>query len=590
MLFLLHTAEGGISVVKFLKKVVALFLLLATKGSSEIAAPITKNPFHSNGRKLEDCQQGFTWSTCAGCCGYKFSDNKTALVIAVAGYPANNSTYGGMRCWDVSNVTDMSGLFADNPYYDPPSTFDEPIGCWDVSSVTTMHAMFAWATKFNQDISKWNVSKVTNMYGMFGGALNFNSTIANWDVSKVLDMTWMLASSIFNQAIGNWDVSKVQSMHHMFDSAWKFNQDISRWNVSKVSGMYAMFKSATSFNQNIGNWNLSKNVYDMRYMFQQATNFNQDLCAWYNKLQSTPIVDDMFLSSGCTNLTSPNFSSKTSFCKACTSSNGGVQGDPHFKTWHGDHFSYHGECDLVLLKNEHFSDGLGILVHVRTKIEKTWSYVKSAAVKIGHDILEIEGKGQVWDKSADAVHSINGEVNAELPFQFAMKFPVTRLKEKQCDTNGAKCIEAIVYKIDLGEGNNILITQKWGVIKVSVTANDKKKFHDTVGLMGHFNKPGFLARDGIHKMTDFNQFGQEWQVLQSEPMIFNERRAPQHPEQCTLPTVTTKRRLGEDSAIRQLAEKACSGVEEASKEFCIFDVVAAETEEAASTYYTAYVG
>ncbi len=264
--------------------------------------------------------------------------------------------------------------------------------------------------------------------------------------------------------------------------------------------------------------------------------------------------------------------------------------DPHFKTFHGNHFSYHGECDLVLLKNDNFSDGLGILIHVRTKIEKTWSYVKNAAVKIGNDIVEIEGKGKVWDKSADAVHSINGLVNAGLPFQLAGKFPFTRLQEKQCDTNGAKCVEAIVYKIDLGENDTVLITQKWGVIKVSVTANDKNKFHDTVGLMGHFNKPGFLARDGMRKMTDFNQFGQEWQVLQSEPMIFNERRAPQHPEQCTLPTVTSKRRLGEDTALYQMAEEACAGVEEASREFCIFDVTAAGTEEAASTYYTAYVG
>jgi hypothetical protein len=39
-----------------------------------------------------------------------------------------------------------------------------------------------------------------------------------------------------------------------------------------------------------------------------------------------------------------------------------------------------------------------------------------------------------------------------------------------------------------------------------------------------------------------------------------------------------------------MAEEACAGVEEASKEFCIFDVIAAGTEEAASTYYNAYVG
>jgi len=81
------------------------------------------------------------------------------------------------------------------------------------------------------------------------------------------------------------------------------------------------------------------------------------------------------------------------------------------------------------MKNDQFSDGEGLLIHVRTKIEKTWSYVKNAAVKIGNDILEIEGKGQVWDKSADAVHIINGEVNADLPLLLATKFPVTKIEE-----------------------------------------------------------------------------------------------------------------------------------------------------------------
>jgi hypothetical protein len=92
----------------------------------------------------------------------------------------------------------------------------------------------------------------------------------------------------------------------------------------------------------------------------------------------------------------------------------------------------------VLLKNEDFSDGLGIIIHIQTKIKKTWSYVKNATVKIGQDTLEIEGQGQVCDKSANAIHIINGKVNAESPFQFGMKLPVTKLKEKQCSTGGAK--------------------------------------------------------------------------------------------------------------------------------------------------------
>ena len=50
--------------------------------------------------------------------------------------------------WDVSNVTDMSGLFAD------ATDFDEPLNDWDVSNVTDMSYMFYRATSFNQPLIK----------------------------------------------------------------------------------------------------------------------------------------------------------------------------------------------------------------------------------------------------------------------------------------------------------------------------------------------------------------------------------------------------------------------------------------------------
>ena len=48
--------------------------------------------------------------------------------------------------------------------------------------------MFNSADSLNQDIGDWDVSNVTNMYGMFTNAINFNQDIGDWDVSNVTDM------------------------------------------------------------------------------------------------------------------------------------------------------------------------------------------------------------------------------------------------------------------------------------------------------------------------------------------------------------------------------------------------------------------
>ena len=65
---------------------------------------------------------------------------------------------------------------------------------------------------FNHDISSWDVSNVTNMSGMFLGAISFNQPLNNWDVSNVTEMENMfLAASSFNQDCSQWNVSNVTS-------------------------------------------------------------------------------------------------------------------------------------------------------------------------------------------------------------------------------------------------------------------------------------------------------------------------------------------------------------------------------------------
>ena len=48
------------------------------------------------------------------------------------------------------------------------------INNWDVSNVTNMYGMFYGASSFNQPLNNWDVSNVTDMWSMFDGAVSFN--------------------------------------------------------------------------------------------------------------------------------------------------------------------------------------------------------------------------------------------------------------------------------------------------------------------------------------------------------------------------------------------------------------------------------
>ena len=206
--------------------------------------------------------------------------------------------------WNTSNVTNMKGLFFQAEIFNQNITTKTitadnnlPTGkeytAWDTSSVENMSHMFQNAREFNQDISNWNISNVTDMSYMFRGATSFNQSIDKWDTSKVTNMSGMLSLNNFNKPIGNWNTSNVTTMHGLFYLNKEFNQPIDKWDTSKVTKMSSMFNGASNFNQDINTkkiidengtilyiaWETSK-VTDMSGMFRGSTNFTKNINGW----------------------------------------------------------------------------------------------------------------------------------------------------------------------------------------------------------------------------------------------------------------------------------------------------------------------
>ena len=73
-------------------------------------------------------------------------------ILGECAWSADVNPYGPMREWNVSLVTDFSGLFS--------GVFNGNISSWDTSSAKTMSNMFQNARDFNADISLWDVSQV----------------------------------------------------------------------------------------------------------------------------------------------------------------------------------------------------------------------------------------------------------------------------------------------------------------------------------------------------------------------------------------------------------------------------------------------
>merc|ERR1712176_1460167 len=124
--------------------------------------------------------------------------------------------------------------------------------------------------------------------------------------------------------------------------------------------------------------------------------------------------------------------------------------------------------------------------------------------------------------------------------------------------------------IELGKGDKIVFSV-WNLfVGVHVKNAKIEHFHNSTGLMGSFPDGIKLARDNISIIDSFDSFGQEWQVLSSEPKLFHNIEGPQHPNSCDIPTNSEMRRRLEESIITiEEATEACANAKSDVMDLCM---------------------
>jgi len=234
-------------------------------------------------------------------------------------------------------------------------------------------------------------------------------------------------------------------------------------------------------------------------------------------------------------------------------------------------YNYQGECDLVVTHSKTFGNGKGLDLHIRTTMEEPYSYIESAAIRIGGSILEV---------NIDDQFIIDGTkyTKEDLPLEFAGY------------ALGAPYMygTSTSYNLDFGNGGRVAFRHYKPKGHPNLLSVDIRgigdDFQDAEGLMGSYPEGRRLSRAG-EDMQWYNEFGAEWQVRPGiDPILFSEARAPQWPASCNMPAVTQRRHLRGNPNLLKNAEKACARKDPKEFDFCVADILVTGDEGMAGAW------
>jgi hypothetical protein len=234
-----------------------------------------------------------------------------------------------------------------------------------------------------------------------------------------------------------------------------------------------------------------------------------------------------------------------------------------------------------LLDHPNFADGLGLRIHIRTTRVKYFSYIDTVAVQIGDDILEFNNDVENFLLNGEMAEP-NRKHHKTILGGYVVRRDPMALSIRLHDEG----------RLDHGRAKIDLHTRKNGFPAVIVDGGSTDIFKGSLGLLGDWSTGAPLARDGVTEIEivdhlDATPFALEWQVRDTDPMLFRAARYPQYPTKCVAPSKWPGFRLGQ-SNMQKEAEEACAHWKE-DKEDCIFDVMATRDVLVAQEGYIVYV-
>ena len=200
------------------------------------------------------------------------------------------------------------------------------------------------------------------------------------------------------------------------------------------------------------------------------------------------------------------------------------------------------------------------------------------ALQIGDDVLEVSSFGD---------YMLNSVSKASLPYMMANLYSITHIQEDEKKHRFEVRLDHEYKDYNEKPEEKIVITTVKDLVSITIYNGTEVNFGESVGMMGRYEDGKRLARNGVTVLDYPIEFGLEWQVLQSEPSLFQATRFPQHPQECIAPEdrATAKelrRRLGEVMVSQHDAEKACAHWSDEQKDLCVFDVMAVNDLEIAA--------